>query len=223
MSADRQDSHGWVLAASASILGLGINVTSHAGMFGLDLTVPRLEAALRNAPGGALALQGMRGLGKTTLARALCASMQQSFPGRTCLIEFPTLAEQLSSTEWDVLLQKGLQQLGIQQAGVIDFQKVLARQWISMCRSCHCVLYCIVWVTGWVACCCFPEYATTCSIAAAGSRQAAESGLQSNSICVYAEVDGGSAAGTCPAGAGQPTRARQRSCAAAHAGLGSQA
>ena len=43
---------------------------------------------LQEADGCNLGLWGMHGLGKTTLARALCASLRRKFLGRTCLLEF---------------------------------------------------------------------------------------------------------------------------------------
>ena len=51
-----------------------------------------LEDMLQSAQGGCLGLWGMRGLGKSTLARALVARLQQHFPGRTCVLEFPVVA-----------------------------------------------------------------------------------------------------------------------------------
>lgn len=65
-----------------------------------------LEKAVYAAPGGVLALQGMRGMGKTTLARALCASMQHSFPGCTCLIELPTLDMEPSDLQKEQLVKE---------------------------------------------------------------------------------------------------------------------
>ena len=52
-----------------------------------------IEDQLRPAPGGCLGLWGMRGLGKSTLAGAVVAAMQQELPGRTCLLEFPSAAQ----------------------------------------------------------------------------------------------------------------------------------
>ena len=86
-------------------------------MVGQERMVPALEQALRKAPEGMLAVHGMRGTGKTTLAQALCAWMQRSFPGRTCLIEFPTLDKKLSDTEAAQLLWTKVQQLGVQPLG----------------------------------------------------------------------------------------------------------
>ena len=65
--------------------------TYNAGIVGRDILVPALEHHLRAAPGGCLGLWGMRGLGKTTLVKALCSSLQGKFPGRTCLLSFPSV------------------------------------------------------------------------------------------------------------------------------------
>ena len=84
-------------------------------MVGQERMIPALATALRAALGGVLALHGLPGLGKTTLAEALCASMQRSFPGRVCLIKFPTLDSAQPMTEREDLLERGLEQLGGQR------------------------------------------------------------------------------------------------------------
>ena len=65
-----------------------------AGMVGQQRLVDQLEQSLRaaSAQGCWLGLHGIRGLGKTTVAKALCARLEHGpFPTRTCLLEFPTL------------------------------------------------------------------------------------------------------------------------------------
>lgn len=101
------------------------NAALLVGMVARERTVANLEAALRAAPHGMLAMHGMRGLGKTTLARALCASMQRSFPGRTCLIELPTLDEEPSKEEAQQLSDKmavlAAAQIGVEWTGQVRF------------------------------------------------------------------------------------------------------
>ena len=64
-----------------------------AGIVGRDHLTGLLEEKLQAAPHGCLGLWGMRGLGKSTLAKALCSSLQRRFPGRTCLLSFPSLEQ----------------------------------------------------------------------------------------------------------------------------------
>ena len=87
-------------------------------MIGRDSLVPDLEEHLRTAPGGCLGLWGLRGLGKSMLARALCSSLQREFPGRTCLISFPSLEQAARGVNMQQLKQQlikeALAQLGVQ-------------------------------------------------------------------------------------------------------------
>ena len=112
-------------------------------MVGRERLVSSLRGALQAAPGGCLGLWGMRGLGKTTLCRALCAALQADFPGRTCCLEFPSL-EQAASRQGvqeltDSLLDKALHQLGMQPQPGADRLKVRPAIWgcsvTILCRS----------------------------------------------------------------------------------------
>ena len=76
-----------------------------------------LEKALRTAPNRRLGLWGMPGLGKSTLARALCASLQLEFLGRTCLLEFPA-TESLTSDPDQAELQERLADSALRQLGI---------------------------------------------------------------------------------------------------------
>ena len=89
---------------------------SAAGMVGRDQLVSLLEAHLRAAPDGCLGLWGMRGLGKTTLAKALCGSLQRVFPGRTCLLTFPSIEQAARGTQQlkQQLVDDAVRMLGIQ-------------------------------------------------------------------------------------------------------------
>ena len=90
------------------------NVAYGAGHVGHERLVPILEAQLRGAATGCLALTGMRGLGKTTLSRALCQSMQRSFPGRACYLELPsTLPPEGTGGLREQLISRALYLLGI--------------------------------------------------------------------------------------------------------------
>ena len=66
-----------------------------------------LEGHLRAAPGGCLCLHGSPGLGKGWLAWALCAHMQRTFPGRTCIVRLPSL-QTAPTAEAAAALQRSL-------------------------------------------------------------------------------------------------------------------
>ena len=84
-------------------------------MVGLQPLVLELEKQLQEDR--CLGLWGMRGLGKSTLATALCRAMQPRFPGQTCLVEFTSL--EVAARGLDVqklrqeLVSKALLMLGI--------------------------------------------------------------------------------------------------------------
>ena len=99
-----------------------------AGMVARERLVTELERRLRSAPLGGLGLYSLRGMGKTTLARALCNSVQHAFPGRTCLVLFPSLEQQKEDKRANPdlaackreLLQQALRHLGVR----LDSQQV---------------------------------------------------------------------------------------------------
>ena len=92
---------------------MDFNVDTPTGIVGKEYQVRALQQALQAAPGGCLGMWGIRGLGKTTLARALCASMQRSSP-RICFIQFPSLEEpvQPAAVLSRRLMKEALRQLG---------------------------------------------------------------------------------------------------------------
>ena len=103
-----------------------------AGMVGEDRLVAALHQHLLQAPAGCVGLWGMRGLGKTTLARALCAALQDAH--RTCLLELPSLEQAVQSARQadseqqmqallQALVETALRQLGVRpRTGVSALQ-----------------------------------------------------------------------------------------------------
>ena len=71
-----------------------------------------LTQLLRGAPGGCLGLHGGAGLGKSTLARALCAYLQESF-ARICLLS--CIGPEQQAAGHPGIIQQALRQLGARQ------------------------------------------------------------------------------------------------------------
>ena len=88
------------------------------------MLIQRLREACAQGRNRWLGLWGMRGLGKTTLTREVCAALQHEFPGRTCHLELPNLEEPIASFSHSSFGQEALRQLGapdsvrIQQASL---------------------------------------------------------------------------------------------------------
>lgn len=84
-----------------------------AGMQARDAQVSGLKAELRavtqSGGHGRLLICGMGGMGKSTLAEAICHDRQNDCSLRTCRLELP--GTQLGSTEVNTLLRRAVQDL----------------------------------------------------------------------------------------------------------------